>query len=30
MSSQEGNDELEAWMVAVGEKRESFHYCISF
>ena len=29
-SSQEGNDEFEAWMPVVGEKRESFDYILFF
>ena len=27
-SSQEGNNKFEAWMLVVGEKRESFDYCL--
>ena len=29
-SSQEGNDKFEAWMLVVGEKRESFNYGLFF
>ena len=29
-SNQEGNDELEAWMLAAGEKREGFNYSLFF
>ena len=29
-SNQEGNDEFEAWMLVVGEKRESFDYGLFF
>ena len=29
-SSQEGNDEFEAWILVVGEKRESFDYGLFF